>query len=647
MGKQSIYKPILAIGLSFCVLLSYQNCVLNEMFGEAYHLELPSVESNDLDKWNHGFKVWNNQCSSCHGDISSTKFRGVNDKQILNAIRIVGVMNSISLTSEELVNLVFALNNDKPDTSTGGDTRHGAKFQCSDSTTRGLSRVDMLRLSDEEIKNSLTDLFGTTHYKNASEKIVLLPADDLVNPKAYVPTLSYAYFDVLVQIVEKIAETAASDSSFISKWSSCSSLATESCVKEFIENFGARAIRKPFPVDDKNNMISAFNSDPEVNGKVIIMSIILHPEFSLHYENGSTSGERERLDDYGVASRISYRVIGSIPDNELWKAAKDGQLKDLEQVKYHVTRMIDSSRGKAKAVSFFKSWMKIEDMADLSFSNNFRNGIQPSNYYSHSVTEFENFVLQTIWNKNGSLNDLFLSQNVYPVHTDMATLFGTDKWTGSNELKSQSGHRGILLRPATLIGGTNFTPIIRRGVMLRTEVLCDKLGLPSPDVVNARDEVATPEELDHSFLSDREVVANMTRNAACMECHTQINPLGFGLLTFDSLGRLQATETFFDPATDEVVAQYPVDASTDVAKIEIGANESYNNAFEMNQEILKSDKLKACFAEKMTIFMNKQDVTKDDECTMADKESIIRNPDSSVRDILIENVANEDIFWRK
>lgn len=519
------------------------------------------------------------------------------------------------------------------------------KFQCMNPMERGKSNKSFLRLSKLEVQNVLNDLFGSALVSQVSDELNQFPADLNEKPSQFLEVLTSSHFDAMLKISNKLSGLAASNSAFVNKYSNCSNLNTANCLREFLTNFMPRSLRNSVPSTEIESLVTSYNTDSTVDAQVVIMSILLRPEFLMHTELGVENGQRLRLNDYEVASRISFQVIGSIPDETLWTAAQNGQLKNLEQVRGHVRRLLGTQRGRDKVKNLFRTWMSVEGTPAVAATPGHIKNIDLDSYYSSAIKDFEQFVEYIVFDKAGKFEDLFLNKSVFPQDQDLASVYGSSLWNNGEPQQSTSGHQGILLRPATLVGGENSTPIILRGVQVRTEILCDYLPVPNADVINARDDNIHPDEIDPLLNPHRDVVRNMTKSQSCMGCHSQINPLGFALEDFDSLGRRQQMEHVYD-MNEAQVASFPVSSFALNPRIEQDGPQQLQNAMDLNTHIAQSKKVRSCFAEKLTEHIYKRNIASEDNCALSEKESTLHNKDLNILDVLTINVANEDIFWR-
>jgi hypothetical protein len=608
--------------------------------GEA---ELPSEEVDEV-LWLKGKSLYEQNCLSCHGQHSSSDVRNyslISISDSIERVRSMNITNLKVLDQEALKAITYSLNNTDPAKS------ERYVYSCNDSDKRGMDNISNRPLSGKEIKNVLTDLAGGSLSTELNAKIDALIAPSMsVSPYEFSFTLPREFFEGFTDIAHDFAAEIIVKPSVTSLYSSCGDFTEKSCVRDFITAFSSRALRRPLAQADIDTWIAKWESDGAIDINVLVMSALLRPEFFSIFEEGSVVGQRARLSSYEVAQRLSFQTIGSIPDDALWADAKANKLQDLNKISQHTRRLLSSSRGKDKVKDFFKYWLSVEDNPQTATSAAFADGVNINDLYAAAKSEMATYVDKKVFGDKTNFTDLMISNDVYPETSVLASIMGTGVWSSGESPQSSSIHRGLLLRPATLIGGSNFQDTIRRGVMLRRKVLCDTLPTPTEDIINARDDGLTPDEIDHTINSNRVVVGNMTRSEACMTCHAQINPLGFALENFDSFGRYQSEERVFD-SDDKLVTKHWILSSSDNAQISDYAPDTINDAYHLNEILSEDKKVKACFSRQWFEYRQIRNLASNDHCGIREQEKLLNKDANSVLDVLVEGIANEDIFWKK
>jgi mono/diheme cytochrome c family protein len=303
----------------------------------------------------------------------------------------------------------------------------------------------------------------------------------------------------------------------------------EKKLRDFCTRFAERAFRRPLTDEQKKLFIEhQFEAvtDPEMAVKRVVVLVLKSPRF-LYREVGN--------DGYDAASRLSFGLWDSIPDDELLKAATAGQLKTREQVKKQAERMLAEPRAKAKLRDFLHAWLKVDHPPDMAKDSKRYPGFDAA-VMSDLRDSLDRFLDDAVWTDTGDFRRLLTSDEVF-LNGRLGTFYGVnlDDDAGFEKVKLDPGKRaGILTHPYLMaaFAYTGSTSPIHRGVFIARGVL----GLtmrPPP-------EAFTPlAETLHPTLTTRERVALQTRPAACVSCHGVINPLGFTLESFDAVGRFR------------------------------------------------------------------------------------------------------------
>ncbi len=304
-------------------------------------------------------------------------------------------------------------------------------------------------------------------------------------------------------------------------------------IRDFCTSFVEHAFRRPLSAADKTRLIETpFKEakNQEIAVKHIVLLTLKSPAF-LYREIG------EQSDSYAVASRLSFALWDSIPDEELLKAAAAGKLKTREQVQQQAWRMLTDERSKAKVAEFFKNWLKLNHATDLAKDPKRYPGFNGE--IIHDLRTSLDYTLnEIIWSEKSNFKDLLLSDQIY-LNDRLAKFYGKEqKEPEFKKVSLNPEYRaGVLTHPYLMssFAYVGETSPIHRGVFLARGVLGLTLRPPM--------EAFTPLAADlHPTLSTRERVSLQTKPQACMSCHTIINPLGFTMENFDAVGRFRDKE---------------------------------------------------------------------------------------------------------
>lgn len=568
-------------------------------------------------------------------------------KVALAVLTLAGCTPSFKLETEQVrhVSVSGESGRESSGPSSLGSGESTPRFVCNDSGTRGLSEKLMRRLSKSELVNTLTDLLGREVIGDAQIQIQLsLLNDDKLNqnvidiPDAFSPTHAAA----LLKIVGRAADLAfASPAIRDSVFGACSGQATvsEVCANDFIRSFGQRALRRVVTSTESAELLSTYQKMTGAEGlKRVLMRILMNPALAFHQEFGnSIVGQRVRLTDYEIASRLSYRLTGSAPDTALLEDASSGALQDLNNVRTHARRLIESGKAQERVKEFFRFYLQTDKIVDPNEFVARSHSLSSSQLADEYRTEIDEFIQNVVWKKKGSYKELLTSREVFPRSDRMARILETMRMTSAEPSVTTAAHAGILLRPGMLAASTVATNTFHRSLFIRKRILCESFGLPDPTLV--AEQQSSVGDLSH--LSNRDRLARLTEPRQCQACHSRINPIGFVLEGYDSLGMVRTLESVFDNSGNLKETHVVITKVDDVALPNAGPVE---DAIGLNAKIAEGMAARSCFAQTVFEFQRTRVFTDDDLCALGEVEKVAQN--GSVQDVFLLSVANEDIFWR-
>jgi hypothetical protein len=316
----------------------------------------------------------------------------------------------------------------------------------------------------------------------------------------------------------------------------------EACAKQIISTFIRRAYRRPVTELDIETPMTFFrqgrtegNFDHAIGSA--LGAVLMNPQFLFRVETAPeslTPGSAYRINDIELASRLSFFLWSSIPDDELMSAAEQGILSAPEELEKQVRRMLADSRSKNLATNFAGQWLQLRNLVEFvpdprlypDFDENLRQAFR---------TETELF-LDSVLREDRSALELLDADYTF-LNERLAKHYGIAGVYGSRFRRVELGansERGGLLRHGSVLAVTSFanrTSPVLRGVW----VLGNIYGSPPPPAppnVPALDEAAVA-----SSLPMRERLAAHRSNPVCASCHTTIDPVGFSLENFDAVGR--------------------------------------------------------------------------------------------------------------
>ena len=242
------------------------------------------------------------------------------------------------------------------------------------------------------------------------------------------------------------------------------------------------------------------------------------------------------LDDFQLAARLSYLLWSAPPDTELASLADAGELHEPAILGGQIERMLKDPRSRALFDGFGAHWLGLKGFHEQTFDLEVFPQMTPG--LRESMVEEARLFFQSIIDENQSIFRLIDSDYTF-LDPSLAQLYGMEgdlEGTKMQRVKLNDPNRGgILGMPATLATTSmpNRTSPVRRGVWVLERVLGDSVPPPPPNVP----ELKEPEKQNMEGLTLRQRTELHQSEATCANCHKILDPLGFGLETFDAIGR--------------------------------------------------------------------------------------------------------------
>ncbi len=307
------------------------------------------------------------------------------------------------------------------------------------------------------------------------------------------------------------------------------------CLQQFSRKFVERAFRRPLSDDEARRYVQKhFDDSPDAEAalKRVLLRTLKSPRF-LYTEVPDSGGA-----DYAVASRLSFALWDSIPDEELLTSAKEGRLNTPQQVTAQAQRMLIHPRARGKVSEFFRHWLEMERATEMSKDKSAFPDFSDT-VLSDLRTSLEMFIDDVVWSPKSDYRQLLLADYLY-LNGRLAKLYGADLPEDSDfqKVKFNSKLRtGVITHPYLLsvFAYHKSSSPIHRGVFLTRNIVGRALK-PPPMAIQFMDDRFDPS------LTMREKVSELTRPANCQGCHSVINPLGFSLEHYDAVGRFRTTD---------------------------------------------------------------------------------------------------------
>ena len=318
---------------------------------------------------------------------------------------------------------------------------------------------------------------------------------------------------------------------------------TAACAREIVENLSRRAYRRPVTqqeVDQLAGLVSLAQrqGDSFDEGvRLAIQAVLMSPNFLFRVERdprpvAGRSAVPHRINDYELATRLSYFLWSSMPDAELFRLAKEHKLGQPAVLEAQVQRMLADSKATALVDNFAGQWLGIRNLdRKPPDPDRFPATDDELLYYMHKET---NLFVTAIFRENRGILDFIDAPFTY-LNGPLARHYGIEGVKGEEFRRVEltgSQRSGILTQGAILTVSSypTRTSVVTRGKWVLENLLGTPPPPPPPDVpVLAEQDIGTSASL-------REKMEQHRANPACAVCHLPMDPIGFGLENFDASG---------------------------------------------------------------------------------------------------------------
>lgn len=378
-------------------------------------------------------------------------------------------------------------------------------------------------------------------------------------------------------------------------------------LREFCRQFAERAFRRPLTPELQQLYVDRpFDSAPDLETAVerAVLLSLKSPRFLYADVAGAAN------DGWQTASRMSFVLWDSLPDQDLQAAAAAGQLDTREQIGAQARRMMSDPRYAAKLREFFLQWMKLERVRELAKDATQYPEFNPA-VAADLRTSLDLFLDDMIHSDKADFRQFLLADTLY-LNGRLSRIYGgnlADDAPFQKVVVDAGARAGLLSHPylmATFADATTTSPI-RRGVFLARSLLGRALR-PPPDSF-----APLPVSL-HPDLTTRERFTLQTSAQTCQSCHALINPLGFALERFDALGRMRNADN-----------AKPIDAAGTYLS-RTGESAKFDGARELATFLANGDETRTAFVEKLFYYAVQQPVRAFGPRALPElRESFVRN----------------------
>ena len=321
----------------------------------------------------------------------------------------------------------------------------------------------------------------------------------------------------------------------------------EDCAAQILRSLARRAYRRPVNQADLAPLLKLFASGRTDGGsfdagiETALRAILVSPNFLFRVERdpaGSAAGAMHRVSDLELASRLSFFLWSTIPDEKLLTAAEQNKLHDPPALERQVLRMLADPKSKALVDNFAGQWLQLRNIATWKpdpdkfpgFDDQLRDALR------RETEQFFQYVIR----EDRSVLD-FLSADYTFVNERLARHYGIPDVKGAyfRRIDLTSPERGGILTQGSVLTVTSqptrTSPVVR-GKWILENILGAPPPPPPPDVPEL------PASASQSPKSLREQFEKHRANAMCASCHVRLDPLGFALENYDAVGKFRTSD---------------------------------------------------------------------------------------------------------
>ena len=328
----------------------------------------------------------------------------------------------------------------------------------------------------------------------------------------------------------------------------------EPCARKILSTLARRAYRRPVTEEDIQPLLNLYqtgrsNGGFEAGIQTALRGMLVLPGFLFRLELDPVDvapGAAYGISDYDLASRLSFFLWSSIPDDRLLDLAEQGQLRDPVVLQQQVRRMLADSRSEALVNNFAGQWLYLRNLGAKApdsgvfpeFDENLRQAFQrETELFFASIVREDRSVVDLLGADYTFLNERLAR------HYQIPNVYGSRfrRVTLNDEQRKGLLGQGSLLTVTSY--NTRTSPVLR-GMWLLENILGTPPPPPPPDVPSLK------EDQDTEALTMRERMEQHRENPACAVCHRVMDPLGFALENFDAIGRWRTTSGAADAPVD-------------------------------------------------------------------------------------------------
>jgi hypothetical protein len=520
---------------------------------------------------------------------------------------------------------VGAIGNDDGSSISGGNGPDGPGSTASGVRDPGTKTIH--RLNRVEYNNTVRDLLNTA-LKPAAD----FPQDDHgygFDNIADVLSLSPLQLELYERAAERLVDEAFAKPEMASKLVPCT-VTDAACPRTAISAFATKAFRRPTTEEDMTKLLSFVElakgeGQSALEGiKLAMRATLVSPHFIFRVELDPTGGAHA-LSEYELASRLSYFLWSSMPDDTLFASAAAGKLHEPDELKAQALRLLADPRADSLIANFAGQWLQARAIDDIApekaafpeFDDTLRKSMK-----KEAELFFGEFLRGDLDMKGFLTADFTFIDDRLAKHYAMPT--PSTPWAKTT--MDTTKRRGLLGLASilTITSYPNRTSPVKRGRWVLEQMLCTPPPPPPPGV-----EGLMPEPMPTGTLRQR--MEAHRKQPVCSSCHSMMDPIGFGLENFDGIGKWRTEEAGF---------------TIDSSGVLPGSGQKFSGGAELGTALGEDARVGRCIAQHMFTYALGRGPTVNDQIYLDEIADKTKTSGNRMKDLIVEIVTSEPFRMR-
>jgi hypothetical protein len=418
-------------------------------------------------------------------------------------------------------------------------------------------------------------------------------------------------------------------------------LGEDACAKAFAKSFGRRAFRRPTTANDEQMLMTAYQAGKNGGSyqeglEVMIRAALQSPDFIYRLETTTPADAKAALvplSQFELATRLSYMIWATGPDDALLDTAENGGLATKEQVAAKAREMLKDDRAKLGLANFFNQWSGVTRLAittkntDLfpSFTDDLKQAM---------AAELPAFMQYVLFQGDHTLRAL-LTKPVAFVSGPLGKLYGiANAPTGPTptlvDLPDAQQRSGLLTQAGFLSvqAHPDQTSPVLRGKFVRAMLLCDPPPPPPADV-----NISVPPSSAGNTARER---FSSHAQGGCQSCHSAMDPIGFAFENFDAMGQYRTTEN-----GETIDASGAVNGADDPSLAG-----GFVGVRELADKLASSSQVNDCVATQWFRYASGRLEAEPDVCSIQNMQSVFSAKNGDLLELVVAMTQTDDFWYR-